>query len=188
MKQAVAVYQAESRQPAGQGMLRQRCRALLLAAAMMVGAAPLSAAEAVRTLPGDLKLQQAQQVLRAALERAEAIQVPVNIAVVDAGGHLKAFVRMDDAFLGSIDIATRKARTARYFNMSTAELGKLAQPGQSLYGIESTNDGLVIFGGGVLLKDASDVIVGSIGVSGGSVAEDENIAAAGARALEGAAN
>ncbi|WP_107687598.1 GlcG/HbpS family heme-binding protein [Neisseria wadsworthii] len=140
-------------------------------------------AEAVKTLPGDITLSQAQSVVQAAVKKAEAMKVPVNVAVVDAGGNLKAFARMDDAFLGSIDIAERKARTARYFNMSTRALGKAAQPGQPLYGIETTNDGLVIFAGGVLLTDKKGTIVGSVGVSGGTVDEDESIADAGAKAL-----
>ncbi len=144
---------------------------------------PALAADPVKTLPGDITLAQTQTVMQAAVAKARAINVPMNIAVVDAGGNLKAFVRMDDAFLGSIDIAERKARTARYFNMSTRDLGKAAQPGQPLYGIEATNDGLVIFGGGVLLLDKKGTIVGSIGVSGGSVEEDESVADAGAAVL-----
>ena len=136
------------------------------------------AAPLVKTLPGDLTLEQAQAVVRASVRKAEAIKVPMNIAVMDAGGNLKAFARMDDAFLGSIDIATRKARTARYFNMPTRDLG-----GAELYGIEATNGGLAIFAGGVLLVNRSGVIVGSIGVSGGSVDEDESVAKAGAAAL-----
>ena len=107
----------------------------------------------------------------------------MNIAVMDAGGNLKAFTRMDDAFIGSIDIAQKKAKTARYFNMSTRDLGKASQPGGELYGIEVTNDGLVIFPGGVLLVDKNGVIVGSVGVSGGSVDEDESVAKAGAAVL-----
>ena len=86
----------------------------------------------IKTLPNDITLAQAQNVLQAAISKAETIKVPMNIAVMDAGGNFKAFVRMDDAFLGSIDIAERKARTARYFNMSTRDLGKAAQVG-SLY-------------------------------------------------------
>ena len=144
---------------------------------------PALAADPVKTLPGDITLAQTQTVMQAAVAKARAINVPMNIAVVDAGGNLKAFVRMDDAFLGIIDIAERKARTARYFNMSTRDLGKAAQPGQPLYGIEATNDGLVIFGGGVLLLDKKGTIVGSIGVSGGSVEEDESVADAGAAVL-----
>ncbi|MDO1509995.1 MULTISPECIES: heme-binding protein [unclassified Neisseria] len=147
--------------------------------------ASVSSAELTKTLPGDITLGQAQAVVQAALKKAEAIKVPVNIAVVDAGGNLKAFARMDNAFLGSIDIAERKARTARYFNMSTRELGKASQPGQPLYGIEVTNGGLVLFAGGVLLTDKKGTIVGSIGVSGGTVDEDESVAKAGAKVLHG---
>ncbi|WP_416191472.1 GlcG/HbpS family heme-binding protein [Neisseria sp. CCUG12390] len=141
------------------------------------------AADLIKTLPGDLTLNQAQAVIRAAVKKAEQIKVPMNIAVVDAGGNLKAFARMEDAFIGSIDIASKKARTARYFNMSTRDLGNAAQPGKPLYGIEVTNNGLAIFAGGVLLVDSSGVIVGSVGVSGGSVDEDESVAKAGAAAL-----
>lgn len=141
------------------------------------------AADLIKTLPGDLTLNQAQAVIRAAVKKAEQIKVPMNIAVVDAGGNLKAFARMEDAFIGSIDIASKKARTSRYFNMSTRDLGNAAQPGKPLYGIEVTNNGLAIFAGGVLLVDSSGVIVGSVGVSGGSVDEDESVAKAGAAAL-----
>lgn len=136
-----------------------------------------------KTLPGDLTLEQAQRVLQAAVVKAGEIKVPMNVAVVDAGGNLKAFYRMDDAFIGSIDIATKKAVTARYFNMSTRALGEASQVGKPLYGIEVTNAGLVIFAGGVPLVDAHDVIVGAIGVSGGSVDEDEAVAMAGAAVL-----
>ena len=135
-------------------------------------------------LAGDLTTAQAQDVLKAALHKATQQGVPMNIAVVDAGGSLKAFVRQDGAFLGSIDIAINKARTARYFNMSTAELGAAAQPGKSLYGIEVTNGSLVIFGGGELLRNDKGIIVGAIGVSGGSVEEDTHVAKAGVEALE----
>ena len=107
----------------------------------------------------------------------------MNIAVVDAGGNLKAFAREDGAFLGSIDIAQKKAITARYFNMSTAQLGAAAQPGKELFGIEVTNRGLVIFGGCELLV-RNGVIVGAVGVSGGSVAEDTAVSKAGAAALK----
>lgn len=148
---------------------------------MLSGAA--AAQDVRKTLPGDLTLGQAQTVLAAALKKAGDIKVPVNIAVVDAGGNLKVFARMDDAFLGSIDIAEKKAVTARFFNMSTRDLGKASQPGQPLYGIEVSNGGLVIFAGGVLLTDKAGTIVGAVGVSGGSVDEDESIALAGAKAL-----
>ena len=134
-------------------------------------------------LPGDLTLAQAQKVMAGALAFAEKQGVPMNIAVVDAAGRLKAFCLMDGAFLGSIDISAKKAKTARYFNMSTAKLGSVSGPGQELYGIETTNNGLVVFGGGELLRDKNGVVVGAIGVSGGSVAEDTNVANAGVEAL-----
>ncbi|MBI5518803.1 MAG: heme-binding protein [Desulfovibrio sp.] len=140
------------------------------------------AAEMKKTLPGDLTLAQAQMVIAAAQAKAMAIKVPMNIAVVDAGGNLKAFARMDDAFLGSIDIATKKAVTARSFNMSTRALGAASQPGQPLYGIEVSNGGLIIFAGGLPLVDKHNVIIGAIGVSGGSVDQDESVAMAGAAA------
>lgn len=135
-------------------------------------------------LPNDLTLEQAENVLDAALKKAKKQGVPMNIAIVDAGGNLKAFARMDGAFLGSIDIAMKKARTARLFNMSTATLGSVALPGQELYGIEVTNEGLAIFGGGELLRNKKGLIVGAIGVSGGSVNEDTNVAKAGVNELK----
>ena len=152
--------------------------------------APAFSAGLTKTLPGDLTTAQAQAVVHASMEKAREIKVPMNIAVMDAGGNLKAFARMDDAFIGSIDIAQKdiaqkKAKTARYFNMSTRDLGKASQPSGELYGIEVTNDGLVIFAGGVLLVDKNGVIVGSVGVSGGSVDEDESVAKAGAAVLSG---
>ena len=127
-------------------------------------------------LPGDITQAQADTVIKGALAKAKEQGVPMNIAVVDAGGNLKAFTRMDGAFLGSIDISIGKARTARLFNMPTSALGAASQPGKELYGIEVTNNGLVIFGGGELLKNKDGVIVGAVGVSGGSVAEDTNVA------------
>lgn len=154
---------------------------LVLALVLCAG---LAQAKAPATqLPGDLTLAEAQKVLDAALVKAKAQGVPMNIAIVDAGGNLKAFVRQDGAFIGSIDISTKKAITARYFNMPTSTLGGASQPGKELYGIEVSNGGLVIFGGGeLLIRD--NVIVGAIGVSGGSVAEDTNVAKAGAAALK----
>lgn len=156
--------------------------ALFLALGLSV---PALAADASKLqLPGDITLAQAQKVMMGALEFAKKQGVPMNIAIVDAGGNLKAFIRMDGAFIGSIDISAKKAKTARFFNMSSADLGAISGPGQELYGIETTNGGLVIFGGGELLKDKDGVIIGAIGVSGGSVAEDTNVAKAGVAALE----
>jgi uncharacterized protein GlcG (DUF336 family) len=128
-----------------------------------------------------LTLAEARRVLEAALGKAEAIGQPMNVAVVDDGGHLLAFARQDGAILGSIDIATGKARTAALMKMSTTELGKAAAPGAPLYGIEVTNGGLVIFGGGIPLVRGD--VVGAIGVSAGSVEQDVAVAQAGADAF-----
>lgn len=131
----------------------------------------------------DITLDQAMAVLEAARQKAEAQGTLMDIAIVDAGANLKAFVRMDDAFLGSIDISIKKAKTARFFNMPTGDLGKLAQPGQPLYHIEFSNDGLITFAGGLPLKNRAGVIIGAIGVSGSSVENDHEVASAGAEAL-----
>ncbi|MGE4291758.1 MAG: heme-binding protein [Desulfovibrio sp.] len=164
--------------------MRKSVTVFLLSVCLFMFAASLGfAAEPAKTLPGDITLVQAQKTLDAALVKAREIKVPMNIAVVDAGGNLKAFYRMEDAFLGSIDISIKKAVTARYFNMPTRALGAASQVGQPLYGIEVTNSGLVIFAGGVPLVDKNNVIIGAIGVSGGSVDEDESVAKAGAAAL-----
>jgi len=133
---------------------------------LLLVACNVYASPPTKQLPGDLTLAEAQTVVNAALAFSVKQGIPMNIAVVDAGGNLKAFAREDGAFLGSIDIAQKKAITARYFNMSTAQLGAAAQPGKELFGIEVTNRGLVIFGGGELLV-RNGVIVGAVGVSGG---------------------
>lgn len=134
-------------------------------------------------LPGDITQVQAEDVITAAVKKAVSNKLLMNIAVVDAGGNLKAFVRMDGAFLASIDIAIKKAKTARSLNMSTYELSQLTQPGKELYGIEVTNGGMAIFGGGELIKNKDGLIIGAIGVSGGSVAEDMSVAQAGAAVI-----
>jgi uncharacterized protein GlcG (DUF336 family) len=126
-----------------------------------------------------ITLTQARAVVDAAAAKADEIGVPMNIAVVDAGNNLTAFVRQDGAWLGSIDIAQNKAYTARAFDMTSADLGAEAQPGKSLYGIEASNDGnLIVFGGGIPLTDG-DEVVGAIGVSGGTVDQDVEVAEAG---------
>ena len=131
----------------------------------------------------DITLRQANAVVKAALKKAEEMDVKMNIAVVDAGANLKAFGRMDDAWLGSIDISIKKAKTARFFNMATGELGKLSQPGGSLYNIEHSNNGLITFPGGVPLKNRRGEIIGAIGVSGSTVEDDHAVAEAGVAAL-----
>jgi uncharacterized protein GlcG (DUF336 family) len=128
----------------------------------------------------DVTLEAAERVIAAARRKADEINTRMDIAVVDAGGNLKAFARMDGAWLGSIDIAQRKARTARWFDMETGAIGKLSQPGGSLYGIEHSNGGLITFPGGVPLKNSRGEVVGAIGVSGSSVENDHAVASAGA--------
>jgi uncharacterized protein GlcG (DUF336 family) len=134
-------------------------------------------------MPDELVLEAAEKVVAAAKKKAAEIKTLMNIAVIDGGGNLKAFARMDGAWIGSIDISMRKARTARWFDMNTGEIGKLSQPGGPLFGIEHSNGGLITFPGGVPLKDGKGNVVGAIGVSGSSVENDHAVAAAGAEAL-----
>jgi len=131
----------------------------------------------------DISLTQAQAVVEAARKKAAEINTKMDIAVLDAGGNLKAFVRMDGAWIGSIDIAIKKAKTARYFDMDTGAIGKLSQPGGPLFGIEVSNNGLISFPGGVPIKGPNGTIIGAIGVSGSTVENDHTVAAAGAAAL-----
>ena len=130
-----------------------------------------------------INLEQSEIVANAAKEKAFAIGVPMNIAIVDEGANLVSFHRMDNAWLGSVDISIKKARTARFFDMNSGEIGKLSQPGGPLYNIEHSNGGLISFPGGVLLKDSSGKIIGAVGVSGGSVEQDHEVATAGASAI-----
>ena len=130
-----------------------------------------------------ISLERAQQVVTAARKKAEEIGIPMNIAVVDAGNNLTTFIRMDNAWLGSIDIAQSKAFSARAFDMSTKDLGAESQMGKSLFGINASNQGkIIIFAGGIPLKEGEKV-VGAIGVSGGSVEQDQEVAEAGATAF-----
>ncbi len=127
----------------------------------------------------DISIEQAHAAIEAAVAKAAETKTKMDIAIVDAGGNLKAFVRMDGAWLGSIDISIKKAKTARYFDMPSGEIGKLSQPGGPLYGIEISNGGLISFPGGVPIK-SGDAIIGAIGVSGSTVENDHTVAAAGA--------
>jgi uncharacterized protein GlcG (DUF336 family) len=132
------------------------------------------------TASPDISAALAQEIIAAAAKKAQEMSTKMDIAVVDAGGNLKAFLRMDGAWLGSIDIAQRKARTARYFDMPTGDIGKLSQPGGPLYNIEHSNGGLITFPGGLPLKLADGTIIGAIGVSGSTVENDHMVAQAGA--------
>src|SRR5438045_8885579 len=114
----------------------------------------------------ELALEAAEKMISAANKKAAQLKTRMDIAVVDAGGNLKAFARMDGAWLGSIDISIRKARTARWFDMNTGDIGKLSQPGGPLFGIEHSNGGLISFPGGVPLRDSRVEVIGAIGVSG----------------------
>jgi uncharacterized protein GlcG (DUF336 family) len=124
-------------------------------------------------------IENAQAAIEAARKEAVRLDTQMCIAIVDSGGSLKAFYRMDDAWVGSIDIAIKKAKTAVFFGMPTGQIGKLSQPGGSLYGIEHSNDGLITFPGGLPVVDNEGVLVGAIGVSGSSVENDHAVAMAG---------
>ena len=134
----------------------------------------------------EISLQQARAAVDAALEKSKAIGVKMNIAVVDPGANLKAFARMDGAWLGSIDIAIKKARTARFFDMNTGDIGELSQPGGPLYNIEHSNNGLITFPGGVPVRNAAGEIIGAIGVSGSTVENDHLVAEAGVASTDAA--
>ena len=130
-----------------------------------------------------ISLSDAQAVIDAAVKRAGEIGQPSNVAVADAGGNLVAFVRMDNAWLGSIAIAIDKAFTARAFDIATVELAENAQPGKQFYGIQQSNNGRVmVFAGGVPLS-VDGVVVGAVGVSGGTGEQDQAVAEAAAAAL-----
>lgn len=130
-----------------------------------------------------LTLDDAMKIIGAAQRKAAAIGQPMNIAVADAGGNLVAHVRMDGAWLGSIDISINKAFTARAFDIATKDLAKESQPGAQFYGIHASNGGRVmIFAGGIPLKRGGKV-VGAVGVSGGSGEQDQAVAEAAAAAF-----
>ena len=128
-------------------------------------------------------LADARRVIAAAEKKAQEIGQPMNIAVADEGGNIVAHVRMDDAWLGSIDISMKKAYTSRAFNIATKDLAQHSQSGGQFFGIHASNDGkIMVFAGGVPLKRDGKV-VGSIGVSGGSGDQDHAVAVAGAAAF-----
>jgi uncharacterized protein GlcG (DUF336 family) len=128
-------------------------------------------------------MERALEAIEAARKEAIKTKTQMCIAVVDSGANLKAFLRMDDAWVGSIDIAIKKAKTAVFFGMPTGEIGKLSQPGKSLYGIEHSNEGLITFPGGLPIVDEEGVLVGAIGVSGSSVENDQKVAEAGLKVV-----
>lgn len=123
----------------------------------------------------NISLQQAREVIQLALRKAAEIEVPVNIVILDTGGHLKAFERMDGAPIGSIDIALGKAKTSMLFGINSEQVGDYMKPEAGAYGIENTNGGLVGFAGGLPIRHNNNII-GFIGVSGGAVPQDFMIA------------
>jgi len=132
----------------------------------------------------NITLAQAEAAIIAAKIKAAAIDTKMNISVVDAGSNLVAFARMDGAWIGSVDISFKKAKTAAWFTMDTAALSPLIQPGQSLYNIEHSNGGLITFPGGVIIKNEAGEVIGAIGVSGSLVENDHAVAVAGANAVK----
>ncbi len=130
-----------------------------------------------------ITLEDARRIIAAAEKEAEKVGQPMNVAVADAGGNLVAHVRMDNAWLGSIDISIKKAWTSRAFDITTKDLADNSQSGDQFFGIHASNNGKVmIFAGGIPLKKDGKV-VGAIGVSGGSGEQDHRVAEAGAAAF-----
>src|SRR5882757_2062798 len=130
-----------------------------------------------------ITLADARRIIAAGEAQAQSIGQPMNIAVVDAGGNLVAHVRMDKAWIGSVDIAINKAWTSRAFDIPTKELAELSQSGDQFFGIHASNHGRVmIFAGGIPLK-RGDEVLGGIGVSGGMGKQDQAVAEAGAEAF-----
>ena len=130
-----------------------------------------------------ITLADARRIIATAEKKADEIGQPMNIAVADAGGNLVAHVRMDNAWLGSVDISIKKAWTSRAFDITTKDLGENSQSGDQFFGIHASNNGKVmIFAGGIPLKKDGKV-VGAVGVSGGSGEQDHSVAEAGAAAF-----
>ncbi|GAB2541024.1 GlcG/HbpS family heme-binding protein [Nocardia heshunensis] len=125
-----------------------------------------------------LSMDIAARIADAGHKAAEGIHVAMNIAIVDQAGHLLHFSRKDDALLGCIDLAQRKAKTAILFHLPTATLGEISRPDGPIYGIEWSNGGLISFGGGLPIADSEGRIIGAVGVSGGTADQDVEVARA----------
>ena len=128
--------------------------------------------------------EQAERVLKASILKARELRISVCIAILDSGGHLKTFHRMDGAWLGVIDVAIKKAKTSVLFEMETQTLDNYSKAGADAHGIELSNGNLITFAGGIPLKSVDGQIIGSIGVSGGQVAQDYAVAQSGESALK----
>ena len=122
--------------------------------------------------------------VQAAVEESKRLNAKMNIAIVDVGANLVYFVRMDKAYLGSVDISIRKAKTSVMFQRPTGDLGKISQPGSPVYGIEHSNQGIITFPGGIPIYDNQGELMGGIGVSGSSVENDHKVAEAGIEAIK----
>ena len=128
-------------------------------------------------------LADAKRMIEAGEKKAAEIGQPMSIAVADAGGNIVAHVRMDGAWIGSIDISQKKAYTSRAFDIATKDLAEHSQSGKQFFGIHASNNGkIMIFAGGVPLKKDGQV-VGAVGVSGGSGDQDHAVAEAAAAAF-----
>ena len=127
---------------------------------------------------------QAEAVIDGAAAKALELGLPVIVAVLDGGAHLKAFRRMDGAVLASIDIAIAKARTAVLFQANSEAVWEYCKPGAPAPGLELTNGGLAPFGGGIPIRSRDGTVIGALGVSGGSVAQDMEVARAALASFE----
>lgn len=132
----------------------------------------------------NITLAQAEAAISAAKKKATQLKTKMNIAVTDSGSNLVAFVKQDGAWIGSVDIAQKKAKTAAWFQMDTSALSPLVQPGEPLFNIEHSNGGLITFPGGVAIKGEDGTVIGAIGVSGSTVDNDNAVAQAGAAAVK----
>jgi uncharacterized protein GlcG (DUF336 family) len=132
----------------------------------------------------NITLEQAEAAVKAAKEKAKQMNTLMNILVVDGGANMVAFARMDGAWLGSLDIARKKAKTAAFFNMESGKIGEMSQPGGPLYAVEHSNGGLISFPGGVPIRNSKGELIGAIGVSGSTVENDHAVSAAGAAAVK----
>jgi uncharacterized protein GlcG (DUF336 family) len=130
-----------------------------------------------------LTLDLAENCVRAGREHAATLGVAACLVVCDAAGHLKAFARMDRAWLGAIDVALRKAKTSVLFEAETQLIWEVSRPDAQAHGLESSNGGLITFAGGIPLRTAAGELLGAIGISGGQVAQDYAIAQAAVTAL-----
>merc|ERR1712141_284520 len=130
-----------------------------------------------------MDLTTANLAVKVVIEKAEEMGGKFSVAVLDGGVNLVAFSRMDGGRVGTIDVAMKKARTSALFELDSGELGKRTLPGQAVYGLEHSNGGLITFPGGVALRTGSGQFIGAIGVSGGTVEADLEIARAAAAAV-----